>query len=294
VVGLYSFVGLSGVVSFGHAAFVALGCYLTALVTLPPELKSTLLPDLPGVLADTTMGTVPALILAAAVGGVVGYALAIPLMRLSGLPAGIATLAVLAISQVTLDHWDAVTRGNKTFIGAPVDTTRWGAFAWAVVVIVGVFAFQRSRWGLRLQASREDATAATSVAINVHTHRRIAFAVSAAVCAVAGGLYGHFLGVFSPDNFYIDLTFLLLVMLVMGGATSLAGAVLGTIVVMAIQEVLQRLEAGVSIGSITLDLPSGVPALALAVILLVVIVWRPAGIMGGREMSWPGRWTRAG
>jgi branched-chain amino acid transport system permease protein len=287
VLGLYTFTGLSGVLSFGHVAFVAIGCYLTAIITMPVTQKGLLLPSLPHLLHSTTIGTVPAIIIAAAFTGVVGYIMAIPLMRLSGLPAAIATLAVLEISQVVENHWTAVTRGNQTFIGAPIDTTRWGAFAWAAAAITAVYIFQQSRFGVRLKASREDAFAAEAVGINLHGQRRLAFALSAAIAAVAGGLYGHFIGVFSPDSFYLDLTFLFFVMLVVGGIGSLGGAVVGVVIVSALQEVLQRLQNGVTIGSANITLPNGVEDLVLALLLLVIMILRPAGIMGGRELALP-------
>lgn len=290
VVGLYAFTGLSGVLSFGHAAFMGFGCYFTAIMTIPTEQKGVLLPDLPGLLGGH-MGTIPALLVAAGLAFVIGYVLAIPLMRLSGLPAGIATLAILVIANVVMNHWDAVTRGNQTFIGAPVDTNRTNGFVWAAIAIVGVYLFQRSRFGFRLQASREDELAAAGVGVGVHGHRRLSFALSAAVVAIAGGLYGHLIGVFSPDSFYVDMTFLLIVMLVLGGVRSLAGAVVGTVVVMMIQEVLQRFERGFDVASLHLSIPAGVDALVLAAILGVVIVLRPDGITRGREFTLPRPWS---
>jgi branched-chain amino acid transport system permease protein len=292
VLGLYTFTGLSGVLSFAQVAFMAIGCYLTAITTMPATQKHLLLPTLPGILNGITVGTVPAIIIAAAFTGIVGYILAIPLMRLSGLQAAIATLAVLEISQVVENNWTAVTRGNQTFIGAPIDTTRWGAFVWVAAVIVFVFFFQQSRFGVRLKASRDDAFAASAVAINVHSHRRLAFAIGAAITAISGGLYGHFIGVFSPDSFFLDFTFLFLVMLVVGGIGSLGGAVVGAVVVSALEEVLQRLQNGVSIGSLHITLPNGTESLVLAFLLLVIMIVRPAGIMGGRELSIPPRFAR--
>jgi branched-chain amino acid transport system permease protein len=265
---------------------MAFGCYFTAIMTIPPAQKGVLLPDVPGILGGH-MGTIPALLVAAGLAGVLGYVLAIPLMRLSGLPAGIATLAILVIAKVVMDHWDAVTRGNQTFIGAPVDTNRTNAFIWAAIAIVLVYLFQRSRFGFRLQASREDELAAAGVGIGVHAHRRLSFALSAAIVAVAGGLYGHLIGVFSPDSFYVDVTFLLIVMLVLGGIKSLAGAVVGTVAVMIIQEILQRFERGFTVASLDITIPAGVDALVLAAILGLVIVLRPDGITRGREFTLP-------
>ncbi len=94
-------------------------------------------------------------------------------------------------------------------------------------------AYQRSRLGRMLRASREDAAAAEAVGVNVHRQRLWAFTLSGALAGFAGGLYVHMLGSITTDSVYLELTFLTLAMLVFGGATSLWGAVLGALVVSA-------------------------------------------------------------
>jgi len=287
VLGLYAFSGQSGVLSFGHIGFMAIGAYATALVTIPIDQRQQQLPGLPGVIADVTIPTMPAIVLAAIFTAIVGYVLAIPLMRLSGLPAGIATLAILVIVHNVISHWDDVTRGQVPLAGTPRDTTLWSTVAWAVGLLALVYLFQSSRVGIRLRAAREDAYAAQSIGVNIAAERRLAFALSAGIVAIAGGLYGHLQGTFSPDSFYFDLTFLTVAMLVVGGIGSLAGTVIGTIVVAAIAESFRRLEAGVSLEAFRVTLPAGSQEIVLAVVLLVMLIVRPDGLMGGREFRWP-------
>ena len=97
VVGLYIFVGNSGVFSFGHVAFMGLGAYACGLITMSVTTKSILLPNLPGFLAHAHLATTPAVVVAGAFAGAFAFVVAIPLMRLSGLAAGIATLSLLVI-----------------------------------------------------------------------------------------------------------------------------------------------------------------------------------------------------
>jgi branched-chain amino acid transport system permease protein len=286
VLGLYTFSGNSGVLSFGHVGFMSIGAYACSLLTIPEVPKNAQLPKLPGFIGDTVLPTVPAIL---------AYLVAIPLMRLSGLSAGIATLSLLVIVNVVISHWDAVTKGQLTLVGTPTDTTLWGSLLWVLPVIAVAYLYQRSRSGLRLRASREDPQAALSVGISIVHDRRIAFVVGAGMCAVAGGLYGHLLGTFAASSFYFDTTFIALAMLVVGGINSLGGAVVGTIVVAALAEGLRQLEAGTSVLGISIDLPNGSQQIVLASLLLLILIFRPNGIMGGNEFRFrmPGLRRRA-
>jgi branched-chain amino acid transport system permease protein len=287
VVGLYVFVGNSGVLSFGHASFMAIGAYASALVTVPLALKHALLPDLPGFLADAHMTTIPAVLVAAAAAAVFSVLIGVPLMRLSGLAAGIATFAVLVIVNVVISQWDALTRGYQSMTGVPTDTTMFGALAWALVAMTCAYTFQESTLGLRLRASREDEVAARSVGVSVVFERTIAFALSAAVVAIGGALYGHFQGTFFPDDFYFAITAITFAMLVIGGITSLAGAVVGTVVVSAIAEGLRHVEQGFDVGGAHVPGRAGLQEVVLALLMLVILVLRPRGITGGRELGVP-------
>lgn len=288
VVGLYIFVGNSGVLSFGHISFMAVSAYLTALLTMTAVGKGILLPHLPGILADAELSTVPAILIAAAFVGVLAYVVAFPLMRLNGIAASIATLSLLVITQVVLQNWEDVTGGSGTLTGVPVDTTIGSALIWACIACVVAYGYQRSRAGRRLRASREDEPAARSIGVRVERERRLAFALSAVVVAVGGGLYGHFLGSLSPGSMYLQLTFVTLAMLVVGGLGSLAGAVVGTVVVSLITEILGRFEQG-GVAGIDVSLRPGIREMVVALVTMAILLWRPTGLTGSREIPWPGR-----
>ncbi len=290
VCGLYVFVGNSGVLSFGHASFMGIGAYTAALLTIPETQKNFLLPGLPDLLATAQTSELTATLVAISVAAVVALALAGPLMRLSGLPAGIATLAVLVIVYVVLSQ--SVTGETRTLVGVPLTTTMGSALIWALLAITAAFAFQRSSLALRLRASREDEVVARSVGVGVTWERTAAFVVSAAIVAVSGSLYAHLQGSITPDAFYFNVTFLTLAMLVVGGMSSLSGAVLGTVVVSAIAEALRQLEKGVTVGPIHLPARAGLTEVGLGILMLIILIVRPSGITGGREFRWPSRLTR--
>jgi branched-chain amino acid transport system permease protein len=133
-------------------------------------------------------------------------------------------------------------------------------------------------------AQREDPVAAQSVGIVVMRPRLLAFAVSAFFTAVAGALWAHYLTSFSPKAFYFDLTFRVITMLVIGGMGSVTGSVLGPILITAIAETLRRLE--------DVTLLYGVSQIVLAVLFIVIIIFRPGGLMGEREIDFSGIWQR--
>jgi branched-chain amino acid transport system permease protein len=287
VVGLYVFVGNSGVLSFGNVAFMAVAAYVSALLTMKPAAKSVFLPELPAAIAQAEwpalLGALAGGTAAALVALVVGW----PLMRLSGISASIATFAILVVANVVFGNWTSVTGGQNSLMGLPAYVDLWTALAWAIAAIVVAFAYQETRSALLLRASREDEAAAQAAGVHVVRHRLIAFVISAFLSGVAGVLLGHFLGIVRVENFYLDLTFLIVAMLVIGGRGSLTGAVAGAVVIAALTEVLREIEAGFQVGKTTIAAPPGTGDVILALIMLLIILLRPDGIAAGRELTWP-------
>src|SRR6266480_7355280 len=119
VVAIYVFVGNSGVLSFGQISFVAVGAFAAGVMTVPLDSKKGVLTTLFPLLRDHTIGNVPSLLLAAGFGGLFAFLVGLPLMRLSGLAAGIATLAVLEITNNVLTEWTKIGPGATTLSLVP-------------------------------------------------------------------------------------------------------------------------------------------------------------------------------
>lgn len=280
VIGLWTFMGNSGVISFGHIAFFGVGAYTSALMTAEPALKSVLIPGMPGFLADAHMSTLAGMLIAGGVAALLGAIIAGPIVRLSGIAAGIATFAVLQIVYTVLSQWRSVTNGLQTFSGIPVDATLWSTLPYVLVAIVGAYCFGRSRTGLRLRASREDGVAARSVGVDIARDRAVAWIISAFIVGIAGAFYAHFQGAITASSFYFDATFLIIAMLVVGGMKSLSGAVVGTVAVTAVTRGLDAVES-------SSDSLQGLTGVGLAVFLVGILMLRPRGITNGREFRLP-------
>jgi branched-chain amino acid transport system permease protein len=288
VVALYVFIGNSGVLSFGHISFVALGAWTAGVLSVPTSEKPAIMPNLAHFLRSATVGNVPSLVFAAIVGGVFALVVGLPLMRLSGLAAGIATFGVLEITHNVLRYYEKIGPGLNTFSSVPETTGLWQAAFGALIAIGVAFAYQRSRFGRMLRATREDASAASAVGISVYRQRLGAFVVSGLLAGLAGGLYVHLLPL-NTEDVYLDLTFLTLAMLVVGGASSLWGAVVGALAVSALDSFLAQAENGVRLPGFTLDLPAGTRLVVVGALMALVLILRPSGLTGGREFRLPGR-----
>lgn len=285
VYGLYIFVGNSGVISFGHISFVALGAFAAGEMTIPTGPKQLVLPGLWSVIAKNSISSFESLILAAVLGGLYALIVGIPLMRLSGIAAGIATLAVLGITNNVFSYWTKIGPGVTTLSLVPVTTTIFEALAGAVFAAIVAFAYQRSRRGRLLRASREDPAAAQAIGVNITRERLIAFTLSGMIAGLGGALLVHQLGSLVTSQVYLDLTFLTLAMLVIGGSASLWGATVGAIGVSLIDSFLSTAENGVHVFFFELTLPNGATDLILGVFMAAMLLFRSRGVTGGREFS---------
>lgn len=287
VVGIYVFVGNSGIVSFGHIGLMCIGAYGAAWASVSPEWKEVMLTGLPSFLQNHqypfAVASIGGAILAAGVGLVIGCAI----MRLNGIAGSIASFAFLAIIHSVYSNWDSFTAGTSSLIGIPTVVTPWVAFAFASFTIIAAYLFERSRTCLMLRASREDEVAARSSAVSIFRVRLIAFVTSAFFVGLGGALQAHFLGILTAKMFYLDLTFVSLSMLVVGGTGSLSGATVGVVVVTAVVTLLRAGEAGFPSFSGTITLPAGSQEIGLGLVLALTLICRPRGIMGGHDFHVP-------
>ena len=287
VVGLYIFIGNSGVLSFGHIGFTCLGAYAAAWLTINPMMKRGSLPGLPEWLLATRLPYWQSAVLAALFAALAALIFGRVLMRLSGIAASIATFAMLAMINTVYSNWESVTGATSSVVGIPIVRVIWPYLIGAVVAIFIAWAHAISRSGLALRAARDEPTAAAASGIDIPRERLVAFVVSGAVMGLGGALMAHSIGVVTPDTFYLGLTFITLSMLVVGGMGSLSGGVVGVVLLSALIQALRWLEAGVSLGESTFALPKGVQEIALGVIMIVILALRPSGLMGRRELTLP-------
>jgi branched-chain amino acid transport system permease protein len=288
VVALYVFIGNSGVLSFGHISFVALGAWTAGVLTMTRSAKPAVMPGLAHFLLVTNVGNVASLALAAAVGGAAALFVGLPLMRLSGLAAGIATFGVLEITNNVLTYDQSLGPGQNAFSSVPATTGIWQAAIGALICVGVAFLYQRSRFGRMLRATREDPAAAAAAGISVYRQRLIAFTISGALAGLAGGLFVHLLPV-QVNDLYLPLTFITLAMLVVGGSGSLLGAAVGALALNGLYSFFQAATNTVNVLGWSLSVHAGTAEVVLGSLMALVLILRPTGLTGGRELSLPRR-----
>jgi branched-chain amino acid transport system permease protein len=290
VIALQMFTGNSGVVSWGHSAFVGIGAYVTAWLTVPAVIKSDVFDSMPSWLLNTEWKLLPTIVVATAAGTLVAALIGIVLCRMKETAMAMSTLALLVIAHGVYANWFGMTRGAQGVYGLPQNTTLWGAFGFACfAVIVGVM-FRDSRVGLRLQASREDPLAAEATGVSVVKSRYIAWVASAALAALSGSVWAQFNLAFDPSQFYYTQVFAVLSMLVIGGMATMSGAILGAAVVTVISQILYNLEGGSFFG-MAVPRISGLQQMILAIITLLILIYRRNGILSWWELD---EWVRKG
>jgi len=287
VVGLWVFVGNSGIISFGHVSFAMVGAYASAWQTCCLAMRGVFMPGLPDWLLHADVPVVVAVLLAATLAAAYAAISGVAIMRFGTFSAPIGLLSLLFVTKTVYENWTEVTAGQSSIVGLPLYVDVWTAFGVACLAIVLAHLYKVSAHGLRLQATREDQAAARASGVVVWRERMIAYVLSAFLFAIGGILYGHFLGTLAVSEFWLDMTFLTLAMLVVGGMRSLTGAVVGTLVVSAIRELLRAGEQGFDIAGTTVAAPQGTQEIALAAILLAILIFRPLGLLGDRELGIP-------
>jgi branched-chain amino acid transport system permease protein len=284
--GLNVLTGYSGQISLGHGAFMGVGAYCAAILTLGRpglELLNTHPPGwLPIGNGMTSTYTIP---LAFVVAGIVGYAFGIPALRLAGVSLALATFAVAVSLPAVAKRFENVTGGGgglsmslpSTPFGLKVSTPHWLYYqGWVSAGILALVAWLllRGRAGRSLAALRDGEAAAVSAGISPALYKTFAFGLSSAYAGVAGALLAIQVAYVNPDTFPVSLSILLLASLVLGGMGSLYGALLGALIMEFLPIYAQ------SPPFLSADLSKQSPAVVFGVFLIVVMFLAPSGLMG--------------
>lgn len=292
-VGLTVSSGFTGVFSLGQIGFLAIGAYVGALLTIPPQWKGEMfLPGLPTWLAGFDLSAWPpqaalllACLLAGTIAAVVAVVVGAPLMRLSGHYVAVATMGFLIIVNSVAINWDTVTRGARGLSQIPNLTNAWVAYAWAVVAVYVAWRLRVSSYGRAMIAARENLIAARAIGVDVLRTRLLAFVVGAFFTGVAGSLLAHQIGTVAPSAFYFATTFNVIIMVVLGGMGSITGAVVGAAILTLAPEYLREVEDGMDFGLFSFGALYGLSEIILAVGFILVMVFRPQGLFGDRELG---------
>jgi branched-chain amino acid transport system permease protein len=289
VLGLQIFTGNSGVISFGHVGFMAIGGYTAMLMNLSASSKAGQIGSAPGFIRDAHFSYLPATLIAIVVTCIVALPFGFVFARLSGTAAAIATLAFYIIVITVIANWDTVTHGTFTLYGLETvsnDSLFWWMIAWVAIAILLARLFRDSGLGLSLRATSSDELVARAVGVNLPVARLAAWVFSAGVAAVGGALYMKFLGSLAPTTFSFNPVIIVTLVMFIVGGRSVSGVIVGATLIAFIDEALKRIENDVG--------RPGLEVIGLAVIFTLMMIFRSEGLFGRWELDELGvRWWRS-
>ncbi len=266
----------TGLFSLGHPAFMAIGAYISAILTFPPIRKAIMMPALPHFLANMQLPFCLAVIIGGVIAALSAFIIGFPVLRLRGHYLAVATIGFMIIVQVLITNMNNLTRGPLGINGIYPYTNIWWVYIWVVVAVYTVWKVLNSRFGRAMLAIREDEIAAESLGISLTYFKLFPLVLGAFFAGVAGGLWAHLVTAITPSSFSLPLAFLLVVMLVIGGK-SITGAIVGALLIGIVSELLRPIEMATQLYGLT--------QIVTAVGLLAILIKKPGGIAGSKEIS---------
>ena len=252
-VSLNLIVGFTGQLCLGHAGFMSIGAYVSAVITQKAGLPF---------LVSLLIGAIVACLFAA----LIGY----PTLKLTGDYFAITTLAFCEIIRIVIMNIDSVG-GARGLTGIPIKTNFTIAFLFAVIVIIIIYNIIHSSQGRAMLSIRENEIAAESMGINAFKYKMMAFIIAAFFAGLAGGLYAHYIGYIQPASFDFNKSIDYLTFVVFGGMGSLSGSIIATIILTFLPELLRGMQE--------------YRMLIYPLALILLMIFRPQGLLGDKEIS---------
>ena len=280
--------GFTGLFSLGHAGFMAIGAYTSALLTMAPSSKQInffIKPIVPW-LAEVELGFLPAIIIAVLVTVACAALIGIPVLRLRDDYLAIASLGFAEIIRIVLTNTQSLTNGALGLKSIPSYTNLSWSWGIAVGAIVFTVLLIRSSYGMAFKAIRENEIAAQAMGINLFRHKLMAFLIGSAMAGLGGALYANLLTSIEPGIFKFGLTFQIILIVVLGGLGSITGSVIAAIVITILLEWLRFVESPMVIGSLMIPGISGMRMVIFSALLMLVIIFYQRGFMGNQELNW--------
>ena len=247
--------GFTGQFSLGHAGFMSIGAYTSALILI----------EFP-----TVWGFLLGIVSGGAAAAVVGFLIGLPTLRLKGDYLAIATLGMAEIIRVIFLNLE-ITGGASGLASIPRMANWWWLFIFTIISIVLINNFIKSSLGRACISIREDEIAAESMGVNSTKYKVMAFALGAFFAGIAGGLYASYFFFIRPNIFGFMKSIDILVLVVLGGLGSLSGSVIAAILLTILTTWLQQF--------------TEVRMILYALLLVIIMIFRPRGLMGTVEIT---------
>ena len=285
--------GFTGLFSLGQAGFMALGAYVTAILTIPVDQRASVyyISGIHPAIANLHAPILVTLVLGGLVAAAFAALIGIPVLRLKSDYLAIATLGFAEIIRalISAPQLDTITNGSYGLKSIPGFSSLFQVLALTVVCIGLMVLLINSSFGRMFKAVREDEIAAEAMGINLFKTKELSFVISSFFAGVSGGMLAMFMRSIDSKTFQVSLTYDILLIVVIGGIGSVTGSVLGAFLVTAGRELLRFFDEPLYIGAINIPLfRPGFRMVIFSILLMVVVLFYSRGLMGTSEFSWNG------
>ena len=280
--------GFTGQFSLGHAGFMAIGAYVSALLYTSPEIKEVnyFITPLIWPLNIIQIPFIFSLIMAGLVSAGVGFLVGAPCLRLKGDYLAIVTFGFSEIIRVLFCNLQSITNGPLGLKGLPSYTNLWWTWGIAIFTVWFIKNLINSSYGRALKSIREDEIAAEAMGVKLFYHKVLSFIVGAFFAGIAGALLGSLVMTIDPNTFSFFMTFQIIIIVVVGGLGSITGTVIVAAIFAILMEVLRSVESPMSLFGLNIPGIPGMRMLLFSILLMIVVLFFHQGLMGTKEWSW--------
>jgi branched-chain amino acid transport system permease protein len=281
--------GFTGQFSLGHAGFMAIGAYISAILYMSPEIKEVnyFISPLIWPFSNIQLPFCFTLIIAGLASAIVGFLVGTPCLRLKGDYLAIVTFGFSEIIRVLFNNMQSITNGPLGLKGLPRFTNLWWTWGIAIFTIWFVKNLINSSYGKALKSIREDEIAAEAMGVYLFYHKMLSFIIGAFFAGIAGALLGALVMTIDPNTFNFTMTFQIIIIVVVGGLGNITGSTIAAIIFAVSMEWLRIFESSMNIFRWQIPGISGMRMLIFSVLLMVVILFFQRGLMGNKEeLSW--------
>ena len=285
--------GLTGLFSLGQAGFMALGAYVTAIFTIPVELRPNVyyVTGIADAIANIELPWVLALFLGGLLAAIVAALVGIPVLRLKSDYLAIATLGFSEIVRAfaAAPQLNRITNGSYGLKSVPGFGSILVPFAVSAACILLMVLLINSSYGRAFRAIRDNEIAAEAMGINLFVHKEMSFVAGSFFAGVAGGMLAMFMRSIDSKNFQVALTYDILLIVVLGGLGSTTGSILGSFLMCAGREWLRFFDDPMFIGGVQIPMfRPGFRMVIFSLLLMLTVLFYRRGLMGSNEFSWDG------
>lgn len=277
--------GWIGFFSIGHGGIMLVGAYVAAFLTLPTSFKEGIINlHLPAFILNIQIPLLPALLIGGIFGTITGIILVLPAIRLRGFYFCAGTLGFNIIMTTLAENLPNITNGAMGLRGFPAYTNIWWVWGIAIFLIYITLMLKKSYIGRAFISIGKDQCLAEHMGINLLKYKIYAFGISAFFTSIGAILWVHLILNLFPTAFDLTFVFSVVTMIVIGGMGSISGSIIGAAIVTLFTEVLAPIEEGFNFFGFQVPQALGLTTILLGILLIVVLIKKPEGIMGEREI----------